>query len=106
MMSYKSEYADTATIGVFPISPAECGYAHRLFRDLRDRGYQVFFEPEAKTTLTIIAGWTDEFGWNIQYNSRVKSETFRSLDHFYQTLRSYFILANQSLIPSGLVRPF
>jgi hypothetical protein len=100
------EYADTATIGVFPASPSDEGFAHRIFRDLSDRKYQVFFEPEQKTTLTVIVSWTDAFGWAIQYHSKVRTETFRGLDHFYQSLRSDFLLANQPWVPPSMVRPF
>ena len=106
MISYMPEYAHTATIGVFPASPEHHGFAHRLFRDLKDRKYQVFFEPEDKTTLTVVASWSDAFGWAIQYNSKVKSDTFRGLDHFFQALRTDFLLANQPWVPPNLVRPF
>lgn len=99
-------YADTATIAVHPATPEHKGFAHRLFRDLKDRGYQVYFEPDEKATLTVIASWTDAFGWNIQYHSKARSETFRSLEYFYQSIRSDFILANQSWVPPGAIRPF
>ena len=106
MISYMPMHAHTATIGVFPASPSDEGFAHRIFRDLVDRKYQVFFEPKERTTLTVIASWTDEVGWVIQYESKVGSQTFRGLDHFLQALYGDFILANQEWVPPGLVRPF
>lgn len=105
-MSYKSEYAHTATIAVHSATPEYKDFAHRVYRDLVDRGYQVFFEPENKMTLTVIVSWTDAFGWSIQYNNKVKSAIFRSLDHFFQALRSDFLLANQPWVPLSMVRPF
>jgi fructose 1,6-bisphosphatase len=105
-VSYRPHNPKGATIAVHAARTEDEGHAHRIFRDLRDRTYEVYFEPTDTKTLTIIVAWSDGFGWDIRYVNRVDTYTLTSPEQLYQKLYSDFILARQPWVPPNLKRPF
>jgi hypothetical protein len=105
-VSFRPQNPNGASIGVYPARDQDKDHAHRIFRDLRDRTYEVYFEPAGQTTLTVIAAYIDGEGWDIRYLNRATTYTFKSVDHLLSQLHSDFILARQPFLPPHLKRPF
>lgn len=101
-----SPIATTASIGVYPDGPEHTGFAHRIYRDLLGRKYDVHFEPSNTHTLNVVVAWSDEAGWTIKYTNRISTTTLSSPEHLYQRLHEDFILATQPWLPRGRERPF
>lgn len=105
-VSYRPHDPTGASIAVHAAREEDKDHAHRIFRDLRDRTYMVYFEPSGQTTLSIIVAWSDGFGWDIRYVNRANTYTLTSPEQLYQRLYSDFILARQTFLPPNMSRPF